>query len=480
MAEPEEPRSFHMTPEEFRRHGREVVDWVADYMERVESLPVLSRASPGDVRAGLPPHPPEHPEPFAAVLRDVDDVVLPGVTHWQSPGWFGYFPANASGPSVLGDLLSAGLGVQGMLWATSPAATELETHVLDWLAELLDLPAAFRSDGPGGGVVQDSASSSSLVALLAARERATGGASNRDGAGRGELVAYTSSQAHSSIEKAVRVAGLGSSNLRVVDVDPRTLAMDPGALAAAVEADVRTGRRPFFVAATVGTTGTGALDPLHEIAAVARQHGLWLHVDAAMHGAAALCPELRWVQDGVELADSYVVDAHKWLFTNFDCSAFWVADRAALTSALSIVPEYLRNAASESGDVIDYRDWMVPLGRRFRSLKLWFVLRWYGAEGLRHHVRRHVQLAQELVAWVDAHPRLERVAPAPLNLVCLAHVDGDDATQRLLDAVNASGEAFVTHTKVGGRLVVRVSVGATWTEQRHVDRLRELLEGASA
>ncbi|HWH28487.1 MAG TPA: aminotransferase class V-fold PLP-dependent enzyme, partial [Mycobacteriales bacterium] len=368
---------------------------------------------------------------------------------------------------------------QGMLWATSPAATELETHVLDWIAELLGLPAAFRSDGTGGGVVQDSASSSSLVALLAARERATHGGTNRDGTAHADLVAYTSSQAHSSIEKAVRVAGIGSANLRLVDVDAATLAMDPAALAAAMDADARAGRRPFFVAATVGTTGTGALDPLREIGRVARRHGAWLHVDAAMHGAAAVCPELRHAQDGVELADSYVVDAHKWLFTNFDCSAFWVADRAALTSALSIVPEYLRNAATESGDVIDYRDWMVPLGRRFRALKLWFVLRWYGAEGLRHHVRRHVELAQAFAGWVDDHPRLDRRAPAPLNLVCLAHVDGDAATQRLLDAVNSSGEAFVTHTRVAGRLVVRVSVGATWTERRHVERLQQLLDGAA-
>lgn len=471
-----EPHSFHMTPEEFRRHGHELVDWVAGYMERVSELPVQSRVRPGDVRAALPRHPPETPEPFAAMLRDVDEIVLPGLTHWQSPRFFGYFPANASGPSVLGELLSAGLGVQGMLWATSPAATELETHVLDWLAELLGLPASFRSDGAGGGVIQDSASTSSLVALLAARERVTAGASNRDGVGAAPgLTAYATAQTHSSVEKAARIAGIGSANLRLVDVDESTLAMRPDALEAAISEDAAAGRRPFFVTATVGTTATNAIDPLRPIGEVARRHGAWLHVDAAMSGSAAVCPELRWINDGVEMADSYVVDAHKWLFTNFDCSAFYVADRSALTSALSILPDYLRNVASESGAVIDYRDWMVPLGRRFRALKLWFVLRWYGAEGLRHHVRRHVGLAQQFASWVDDSPAYERVTPAPLNLVCIAHVDGDDATQHVLDAVNASGAAFVTHARVHGRLVIRVSVGSTWTEQEHVDRLQDLL-----
>src|SRR5829696_5556745 len=467
-----------MTPDEFRHFGRLVIDWIADYWERVGSLPVRSPVAPGEVAAALPGHPPGEGESLEALLADLDRVVLPGLTHWQHPGFFAYFPANSSGPSVLGDLLSAGLGVQGMLWATSPAATELETQVLDWLAELLDLPPAFRSDGSGGGVIQDSASSSSLVALVAARERATGGESNRSGVRPG-LTAYASSQAHSSVEKAARIAGVGSADLRTVGVDPSTLAMDPAALEQAMAADVAAGRRPFLVVATVGTTGTTAMDPLRAVGEVARRYGAWLHVDAAMSGSAAVCPELRWMHDGLELADSYVVDAHKWLFTNFDCSAFYVADREALVSALTIVPEYLRNTATESGDVIDYRDWMVPLGRRFRALKLWFVLRWYGAEGLRHHVRQHVALAQGLAAWVDAEPLLERLVPTPLNLVTLAHVDGDDASQRLLDAVNASGRAYLTHTRVHDRLAIRVSVGGTWTEARHVEALQDLLREAA-
>ena len=461
--------SFHMSAAEFRRHAHAAVDWVADYLDRVESLPVVSSVEPGDVRRLLPPHPPQHGEPFEAVLADLDRVVVPGLTHWQSPGFFAFFPSNSSGPSIIGELLSAGLGVQGMLWATSPACTELETHVLDWLAEMLDLPAAFRSSGTGGGVIQDTASSATLCALLAARERA--------GEDPRRMTAYTSSQAHSSVEKAVRVAGLDPSLLRLVDVDDR-FAMRPDDLARLIEADVAAGLTPAYVAATVGTTSSNALDPVRAIGEVARRTGAWLHVDAAMSGTAAVCPEFRSMHDGLELADSYCVNPHKWMFVNFDCDAFYVADRAALTSALSIVPEYLRNAASESGAVIDYRDWQIPLGRRFRALKLWAVIRHYGVAGLQHHVRRHVELAQELTARIAAEPRLDLVAPVPLNLVCLAHREGDEATQRLIDAVNASGHSYVTHTRLAGRLTLRVSVGAQRTESRHVDRLWETLRAA--
>lgn len=476
----EPPHSFHMTPDEFRQHGRELVEWVAGYMERVGDMPVLPRVAPGDIRRALPTSAPLRPEPFSAMLHDVEEILLPGLTHWQSPNFFAYYPANSSGPSILGELLSAGLGVQGMLWATSPAATELETHILDWLVELLGLPDAFRSANAGGGVIQDSASSSTLVALLAARERTTGGSSNSEGiAPDPQLLAYASAHAHSSVEKSVRIAGIGSANLRVVEVDDGTLAMRPEALEASMASDAAAGGRPFFVVATVGTTGTNAMDPLRQIGEIARRHQAWLHVDAAMSGAAAVCPELRWLNDGVELADSYVVDAHKWLFTNFDCSAFFIADRAALIEALSILPEYLRNSATDSGAVIDYRDWMVPLGRRFRALKLWFVLRWYGAEGLRHHIRRHVELAQDFARWVDAEPAYVRVAPTPLNVVTLAHTAGDEATQRVLDSVNDSGNAFLTHTRVHGRLALRVSIGATWTESRHVEQLKKLLAGAA-
>ena len=457
--------SFHLTPDEFRRQGAEVIEWIARYMETVEAHPVRSPLAPGEVRATLPLHPPQRPEPWAEVLADVDRVILPGITHWQSPNWFAYFPANASGPSILGELLSAGLGVQGMLWATSPACTELETHVLDWMVELLDLPERFRSDGAGGGVLQDSASSATLCALLAARDRVV-----RAGAAIGDLVAYASAHTHSSLEKGARVAGLVAGQVRVVDADD-DFAMLPEALADAMAEDRAAGRVPFFCCATVGTTSSLAVDPVAALAAAVADRGVWLHVDGAMAGSAAVCPELRWVNDGLDRADSYAFNPHKWLFTNFDCTCFWVADRGVLLDALSVLPEYLRNDATSSGAVIDYRDWQVPLGRRFRALKLWFVIRHYGAEGLAHHVRRHVELAAGLVDRVEADERFVLAAPPRLGLVCLRHVDGDDATQALLDAVNASGEQYLTHTRLDGRLVIRVSIGQTHTEEGHVRAL---------
>ena len=455
-----------MTPDEFRRHGRAVVDWIADYMKEIEGLPVLSKSKPGDVRAALPSAPPQRGEPFEALLTDVEKIILPGITHWQSPNFFAYFPSNNSGPSILGELLSAGLGVQGMLWETSPACTELETHVLDWLVGMLGLPEKFLSSSRGGGVIQDTASSATLCALLAGRERGTGFRSNESGVD-GRLTAYASTQAHSSVEKAVKIAGLGRENLRLVEVGD-TFAMRPDALALAIAEDRRGGKIPCFVCATVGTTSSNAMDPLGEIGRICRDERIWLHVDAAMSGTAALCPEFRWIQEGVEFADSYCFNPHKWMFTNFDCDAFWVADRAALIRTLSVLPEYLRNKASESGAVFDYRDWQVPLGRRFRALKLWFVIRYYGVEGLRHYVRRHVELAQEFKWWVEKSNSFEIAAPAPLNLVCFRHVGGDALNENLLEAVNATGRLYLTHTTLNGRYTLRMSIGQSWTQERHV------------
>ena len=462
-----------MSPEEFRRQGHAVVDWIADYHSRIESFPVLSRVQPGEVRAQLPAHAPEQGEAFDAILADIDRVVLPGITHWQSPNFYAYFPANASGPAILGDLISAGLGVQGMLWSTSPACTEVETHVLDWLVPMLGLPDRFLSTNTGGGVIQDTASSATLCALLAARERSTKFASNHKGCD-GRLVSYCSSQTHSSIEKAVRISGMGSDNLRQMEVD-QNFAMRPEALARQIERDLEAGLTPCFVCVTVGTTSSNAMDPVREIARICREHNLWLHVDSAMSGTAALCPEFRFIHDGVEFADSYIFNPHKWMFTNCDCNVFYVADRKHLIQTLSVLPEYLRNQATESGAVIDYRDWHVPLGRRFRSLKLWFVIRHYGIQGLQHHVREHVRLAQEFAGWVRNDSRFEIAAPALLNLVCFRlrsgdHSDQDQANQVLMERLNASGDLFLTHTKLDGKFTLRLCVGQTNTQARHVER----------
>jgi aromatic-L-amino-acid/L-tryptophan decarboxylase len=468
MKEKAQKSGFHMTAEEFRRHGKAVVDWIADYYEKVESFPVMSHAKPGEIRASLPKNPPQDGEPFENMMRDVERLILPGITHWQSPNFFAFFPSNASFPSMLGEMFSSGLGVQGMLWATSPACTEVETLMLDWLADMLDLPRKFLSADAGGGVIQDTASSSTLCALLAARERVTQYASNERGCD-GRLVAYSSSQAHSSIEKAVKIAGIGRENLRLIDVDDK-FAMKPEALAAQVQRDVAAGCVPFFVSATVGTTSSNGMDPLRAIGKICAERKLWLHADAAMSGTAALCPEFRWIHDGLELADSYCFNPHKWMFTNFDCDCFYVVDRAGLIRTMSVLPEYLRNQATESGAVIDYRDWHVPLGRRFRALKLWFVIRHYGVKGLQHHVRRHVELAQQFSSWVRSDKSFELAAPVPLNLVCFRHRDGEAKNQEILERLNQSGELYLTHTKLNDKFTLRMSIGQTNTELRHVEQ----------
>ncbi|WP_133907487.1 aminotransferase class I/II-fold pyridoxal phosphate-dependent enzyme [Actinophytocola oryzae] len=471
-----------MTPDEFREYGRQVVDWVADYMEGVEKLPVRSQVAPGDVRAALPAHPPERGEGFGGVLADLDRIIVPGLTHWQHPGFFAYYPSNASGPAILGDLLSSGLGVQGMLWATSPACTELETVVVDWLAELLGLPDHFRTDNVGGGVIQDSASSASLLAILAALRR-TGDAAEQGLTGRHTL--YVSTETHSSLAKSARIAGIGADNVRVVGVDPATLGMDPERLDRMLAEDIAAGATPVLVCATVGTTSTAAVDPVRAIGEICRRHGVWLHVDAAYAGVAAVCPELRGLNDGVaEYADSYATNPHKWLLTNFDCTVMWVADRAPLTGALAIHPEYLRNAATSSGAVVDYRDWQVSLGRRFRALKLWAVLRWYGAEGLRDHIHKGLEQAARLTAWITDDPDFELHEPQTLGLVCFrplwAGGDEDAATMRLMEALNDSGALYLTHTRVAGRVVLRMALGGVRTEAEHVRAAWEAIRAEHA
>ncbi|MCL1694123.1 MAG: pyridoxal-dependent decarboxylase, partial [Actinomycetia bacterium] len=453
-----------MSSDEFRRYGYQVIDWVADYMDSVGDRPITPAIEPGEIRAMLPDAAPREPESFDAILSDLDEIVMPGITHWQSPGWFAYFPANTSPPSILGELVAAGLGVQGMLWSTSPAATEIEEVVADWLVDMLALPESWKTTGPGGGVIQMSASDSTHTALVVARERASGDPR--------KMVVYASEQAHSSIEKGARVAGYG--HVRLVAVDDR-YAMRTEALEEAIEADIAAGLTPVTVVSAVGTTGTTAIDPVRAIGEITRVHGLWHHVDAAYAGTAMTCPELRHHQDGLELADSYTFNPHKWMFTNFDCSLFYVADRRPLIEALRIVPPYLRNEASESGEVIDYRDWHVPLGRRFRALKLWFVLRSYGVEGIRHHVREHIALASGFAERVETHPSLELTAPTPFGLVSFRHVDGDEATDAIADAINDSGWAYVTPSTIDDRRFIRVSIGQTRTTAEHVDRLWALI-----
>ena len=360
-----------------------------------------------------------------------------------------------------------------MLWTTSPACTELETHVLDWVVDMLGLPGQFKSTTAGGGVIQDTASSATLCALLAARERTTGFASNAKGV-RQPLVAYASKEAHSSVEKALMVAGLGRESLRLIDVDD-SFALRPELLDQAIERDRREGHVPSFVCATVGTTSSNGLDPLRPIGEICRRYGLWLHVDAAMSGTAAVCPEYRFIHDGLELADSYCFNPHKWMLTNFDCDCFYVADRAALIRTLSILPEYLKNKATQSGAVFDYRDWHIPLGRRFRALKLWFVIRHYGVEGLQHHIREHVQLAREFAGWVEADERFELAVEPPLNLVCFRHRGGDAVNQQLIDRLNASGKLYLTHTRLDDKLTLRMSIGQTMTQRRHVEAAWKLI-----
>jgi len=392
---------------------------------------------------------------------------MPGITHWQSPGWYAYFPANSSPPSVLAEFVSAGLGVQGMLWSTSPAVTEIETRVLDWLVEMLGLPESWRSEGPGGGVIQMSASDSTHAVLAVARN------SRRDEASTDRMVVYVSDQAHSSIEKGCTIAGIGHCAKIPTDSE---FAMDVDALEEAIASDIARGLLPICVVSAIGTTATTAVDPVRRIGEIAKRVGMWHHVDAAYAGTAMLCPEFRHHQDGVELADSYTFNPHKWMMVNFDCNVLWVADREPLINTMNILPPYLRNETSDQGSVIDYRDWHVPLGRRFRALKLWWVIRSYGVDGLREFVRNHIRLANHIAERLEADDRFSLVAPHPFGLVCFAHVDGNDATRSLGEALNASGEVAVTPTHINEEWFIRLSIGQTHTDESHVERLWALVD----
>jgi aromatic-L-amino-acid decarboxylase len=468
-----------MTPEQFRTHGHRLVDWMADYLGEVGTRRVVPEVKPGAIRHALPNAPPDQAEPFERVVADFERLILPGMTHWNHPGWFAYFAANNSPPSILAEMLTATLGAQCMSWQTSPAATELEQVTMGWLSRMLDLPAGFT------GVIQDTASTATLVALLSARERASGFAGERLGVepGRG-LRVYASAEAHSSVAKGVKLAGYGAEALRAIPVDER-YALRADALADAMARDAAAGLVPACVVATVGTTSSTAIDPLPAIAEVCRRHGAWLHVDAAWAGSAAIISELRWILDGVEHADSLVLNPHKWMLVNFDLSAYFVRDVDTLLRTFTITPEYLRTR--HDPDVANFRDWGIQLGRRFRALKLWFVIRSYGVEGLRAVLRRHIALAGEFAGWVSAASDFELLAPAPLGLVCFRYRPAgtaaddpglDERNRELLARVNASGRVFLTHTVLGGRYTIRLAVGQRCTEREHVEEAWRLVQQA--
>jgi aromatic-L-amino-acid decarboxylase len=462
--------------EEFRRFGYACIDWLADYMKDAESYPVRSGVKPGEIKGKLPAEAPMLGEPMEAILGDFREIILPGITHWQHPSWFAYFPANNSPPSVLGELLTAGLGAQCMVWQTSPAAAELEDVVLEWLRKMLGLPDKMA------GVIQDTASTATLCALLTARARATDFRANRRGP-KEPLVVYASEETHSSIEKDAKIAGFGTAGLRLIPTDG-AFAMIPEELEKAVIADKTRGLQPACVVATLGTTSSTAVDPLRPIGEICRRHGLFLHVDAAYAGTAALLPEKRWMLDGAEHMDSFVFNPHKWMFTNFDCSAYFVKDPQALIRTFEIHPEYLKTG--HDAQVKNYRDWGIQLGRRFRALKLWFVIRYYGVEKLQAMVREHLRLAQLFKKWVEEHGDFELMAPVPLGLVCFRMNDGRGAdalnafNSELLERVNATGKLFMTHTTLKGAYVLRMVVGQRTTEERHVRQAWDIIVKTAA
>jgi aromatic-L-amino-acid decarboxylase len=470
-----------MTPEEFRKQGHAIIDWIADYRRDVARYPVMAHAAPGDIRRALPAHPPEQPEPFSDIMRDLDGVVMPGITHWQHPSFFGYFPANSILSSVLGDFLSTGLGVIGLSWQSSPALTEVEEVVCDWMRQMLGLSDAWS------GVINDTASTSTIVALLCARERASKFSLNRGGLQSEDrpLVVYASAHAHSSVDKAALLAGFGRVHVRLVASDEHN-AMRPDELARAIEADERAGRVPCAVVATCGTTTATAFDPIASIAKVTAKHGVWLHVDAAMAGSAMILPECRWMWDGVEGADSMVMNPHKWLGAAMDCSLYYVRDPEHLVRVMSTNPSYLQSSAD--GTVKNYRDWGLPLGRRFRALKLWCLIREQGIAGLQARLRRDIENAKWLESQVRAEANWRVLAPVSLQTVCVRHVPpgmSDDAldahTQRWCGEINRSGAAYLTPAILDGRWMVRISIGSALTEREHVaalwDEMRRVAAG---
>ncbi|UCC73221.1 MAG: aminotransferase class V-fold PLP-dependent enzyme [Gemmatimonadota bacterium] len=474
--------------EEFKRAATRAIDWIAHYFTHPEEYPVLARVKPGEVKAALAADAPRTGEPIDAVLDDYERIVVPGITHWNHPCFFAYFSITGSAPGILGELLSAALNVNSMLWQTSPAATELEELALDWLRQLLGLPEGFE------GVIMDTASVSTLCAIAAARHALSDleirerGMSGRDDLPLLRL--YTSEQAHSSVEKAALVLGIGKAGVRKIPTDAE-FRMDASKLESAIAEDRAAGHRPFCVTATVGTTSTTSIDPVPEIAEICEREGIWLHVDAAYAGSAAIIPEYRHVLDGCEAATSIVVNPHKWLFTPIDCSAFYTTRPDVLTGAFSLVPEYLRT--SVDGEIRNYMDWGVSLGRRFRALKLWMVLRCFGVDGIAGRLKAHIRLAEQFAGWVDEHPEFERLAPTPLSVVCFRarpqHLEPEggkpndaalnEFNEALLRRINAGGEVYLSHTSLDGRYALRLAIGNVRTTEKHVARAWEVIQQES-
>lgn len=466
---------------EFNKHAHEIVDWITDYYHHIEDLPVKSQVSPGDIIRNLPEAPPAAGEPMENILADFRQKILPGITHWQSPNFFAYFPANSSYPSLLAEFLTAALGAQCMSWETSPAATELEEQMMKWLAGMIGLPSGWT------GVIQDTASTATLAAFICARERATAFSVNEKGfPPNRKFRIYCSSEAHSSIEKGAKIAGIGKQNVIRIPVD-ENLAMIPAQLEQQIQSDISSGHFPLCVVAAIGTTGTTAVDPLLPIAKISQRYQTWLHIDAAFAGTALVLPEFRWMTEGIETADSFVFNPHKWMFTNFDCSAYFVRDKETLIRTFEILPEYLKTA--NGSRVNNYRDWGIPLGRRFRALKLWFVIRSFGIEGIQERLRKHIQMACWFEEQVKGNPDFELMAPRSVNVVCFRYKPSgitrpeqiSRLNMELKEKINAAGKIYLTHTKVRDCATLRMVIGQTHVEQRHVQQAwNQILETASS
>ncbi len=473
------PQTGDMNPNDFRQYGHQIVDWIADYLTHPEQYPVLSRSQPGEIKSQLPATPPAQPETMDRILADFENILLPGVTHWNHPSFFAYFGITGSMPGILGEMLMAALNVNAMLWKTSPAATELEDVALDWLRQMLGLPAGLD------GVIMDTASISSMIAIAAAREALDLDVRRQGLAGRADLPRlrlYVSDQTHSSVEKGAITLGLGQENVVKIPSNAE-FQMQVDALETAVQSDIAAGYRPFFVCATVGTTSTTSIDPVSEIAAIAQKHNLWLHVDGAYGGMAAIVPEMRGVLDGAEEADSIVVNPHKWLFTPIDLSVFYTRHPGVVKRAFSLVPDYLRTAEGDAAAVKNLMDYGVQLGRRFRALKLWMVIRTYGQDGLAARLREHIRLGQQFANWVDAASNFERLAPTPFSTVCFrACPDSvpetalNELNEQLMTAVNETGEIYLSHTNLSGKFTLRLAIGNIRTAERHVAHAWALLQ----